>query len=539
MAKHSVMVNQFKMLPDVKLSRNTFDTSFEHLTDMDAGKIYPVGYYEIIPGQTLKVRSNIFGRLNTLKFPAYANLYIDLHAWYTPNRLVWDKNAAFLGESWNPYSSKQIDTSTLVTPIVNPDKPAEGFNRLGFFDYLSIPPAIPNQFCVAFYPRNYNLIWNCYYRSEQLQPCVDVPTGDGPDVESDYPLLPRGKRFDYFTSMLPEPQNGESVYLPLGSDAPVITDGKPMCYRYASATASPHTFQGRNDSTGLSGVVTFAHAINNKSSNFYYGDQGLKVDLSEATSLTIQAFRNIIALNQFLERENRYGTRLQELILAHFGVTAPDYRLQMPEYLGGTTLKFNISSVPQTSSTDNSSPQGTLAAFGTVAGSDDLFFRSFVEHGTILFLASIRSELLYQEGVDRALRRRKKLDYCYPEFSGISDQEIYNYELYVDGTAEDDEVVGYNERFAEYRTHNSHVVGALRSSYPTSLDYMHLAQYWGPNNRPLLNADFIVENPPINRIVALKSTEESYRPQFTVDFFYDVEDTLPIPKFGIPGLERL
>ncbi len=529
----SVMVNQFKQLPDVSFGRNTFNRSFGTLTTLDAGKLYPVMYDEIVPGDTYNLSASFFGRINTLIVPSYINLYLDFHLWYIPNRLTWDNWSFFLGESYNNYGTATPDPDTLLNPICQ--APSGGFPRYGLADYFTAPPAIENLFMDAKYLRAYNLIWNTFYRSETLQDPVKVPTDDGPDDYSLYNILPRGKRFDYFTSCLPEPQRGESVYLPLGQEAPVkLPDGYDTSVFLKARNATNNTYVLGNlagnfnsgTSSGLNFEVHGAGETQNVSTGMY-------ADLSQSTSLTIQAFRNLVALNQFLERENRYGTRLQELIYGHFGVTAPDYRLQYPEYLGGSTIRLNVSSVPQTSSTETSAtPQGNLSAYGVVADSSEICNRSFVEHGVIIGLVSIRGDLRYQQGLDRMLTRRKKLDFMFPEFAGISDQEVYNREIYADGTDADDEIFGYQERYGEYRYHNSYVTGKMRSSDPQTLDIWHDAQDF--ENRPVLNEEFIVENPPLARLIAVPT-----EPQFTLDCLFTLKHTRELPLFGIPGLERL
>lgn len=530
----SVMVNQFKQLPDVSFGRNTFNRTSGSLLTLDAGKIYPVWYDEVIPGDTKKLTMSFFGRVNTMIVPSYVNLYLDAHLWFVPRRLVWEDWSFFLGETVNNYGTASPDPDSLLVPIV--EAPEGGFTRGELFDYLTIPPGISGLFIDACYPRAYNLIWNTFYRSETLQDAVKVPVvseNDDPDL---YKLLPRGKRFDYFTSCLPEPQRGESVYLPLGGEAPVLGNKSTFELTYNGASPGSQGYVSSRNGSGFNGALVFQNEyIPPENSQLQYpsGDLGLTADLSQATGLTVQAFRNLVALQQFLERENRYGTRLQELIYGHFGVTAPDYRLQYPEYLGGATIRLNVSSVPQTSSTESAStPQGNLSAYGTLSDSGSGFYRSFVEHGIILCLVSIRGDLRYQQGVDRMLTRRKKLDFMFPEFAGISDQEVYNREIYADGTSADEEIFGYQERYGEYRYHNSYVMGKMRSSDPQSLDIWHDAQYF--ENRPKLNAEFIEENPPIERLIAVPS-----EPHFTLDCLFELEDTRELPLFGIPGLQRL
>uniref|UniRef100_A0AAU8B8G0 Major capsid protein n=1 Tax=Dulem virus 196 TaxID=3145673 RepID=A0AAU8B8G0_9VIRU len=519
----SIMVNQFKQLPDVSFGRNTFNRTYSHLTTLDAGLLYPVLRMEVTPGETIKLDASFFGRINTLIVPSYANIYADFHIWYVPSRLVWKNFNAFMGESYNSYGGAKVNPDDYLTPICN--APTGGFPRYGVADYLSVPPAVEGLFMRADFLRSYNLIWNCFYRSETLQTPVLVPTDDGPDDYGLYNLLPRGKRFDYFTSCLPSPQRGESVYIPLGSSAPVVTttDVSRFNASYGASIGLRYGHIGVSSASAFINEGAVADGL----------PTGFKADLTTAAGTTVQAFRNLVALNQFLERENRYGDRIQEIIFGHFGVKAPDYRLQVPEYLGGTTIRVNISSVPQTSASETDvTPQGNLSAYGIIAHSGSGFFRSFVEHGLILGLLSIRTDLQYQQGVDRMFTRRKKLDFLWPELAGLSDQEVYNREIYADGSDADSEIFGYQERFGDYRFYNSYVSGKMRTSDPQSLDVWHTAQYF--NNRPRLNSEFIEENPPIDRLIAVQN-----EPQFTIDCFFEIEDTLPLPLYGIPGLERL
>lgn len=562
----SVMVNQFKTLPNVEFARNTFDYSHGHLTTMDAGLLYPVFYDEVCPGETKRLNASFFGRINTLLVPAYANIYLDFHVWYVRNYLLWDNWDAFMGETFNPYGGDKVNPDNYLNPIC--EAPTGGFPSYSLCDYLSNVPNIDNVFMDAKYLRAYNLIWNCFYRSESLQDPVDVPKDDGPDDFEKYYtygtytdsdgvshkkyLLPRGKRFDYFTSCLPSPQRGESVYLPIGTTAPVVGTGGTI--KFVSSSADNATAFGMQPGNGGDGIyMSGATGSVLGSAGLAYvrdrvligpptqaqldanglSDSGYVADLTTASGLTVQAFRNYVALEQFLERENRYGDRIQEIIYGHFGVTAPDYRLRLPEYLGGTTVRLNISQVPQTSaSSTDETPQGNLSAYGTMAHTGSGFFRSFTEHGVIIGLASIRADLQYQQGIDRRLTRRKRFDYMWPEFAGLSDQEVYNREIYADGTSDDDEIFGYQERYGEYRFRNSYITGKMRSSDPQSLDCWHTAQKF--ENRPRLNAEFIEENPPIDRIIAVQD-----EPQFTLDCFFDYQNTAPLPLYGIPGLSRL
>ena len=529
----TTVVNQFKELPDVDFGRNKFYKPSGMLTTMDPGILYPVYRAEVYPGQTKELKSSFFGRINTLIVPGYYNIYMDYHLWYIPNRLLWKNWNAFLGEEDSNYGlepGSEPPSNDYLEPIV--EAPEGGFPRYGLADYLGIPPAIDNLWFDAKFARGYNLIWNTFYRSELLQDPVYVPTDDGPDPSSYYNLLPRGKRFDYFTSCLPSPQRGQAVTLPVGSEAPVVTSSKGVVLPVLRNTDSA-VLQG--DVYVNSGVnppslyLSSANTVNVSGTN-----TNLVADLSSAIAPSLMAFREAVALEQFLERENRYGTRIKELIYGHFGVDCPDYRAQLPEYLGGTTVRLDVSQVPQTSaSTADVTPQGNLSAYGTLANSGSGFVKSFTEHGIILGLVSFRADLQYQQGIERFLQRRQKLDYFFPEFTGLSDQEVYLREIYAQGTSDDNTVFGYQERNGDLRNSQFLITGKMRSQDPQSLDTWHLAQYF--ENAPSLNSEFIVENPPMERIVAVQN-----EPIFTLDVFHEDYDTyVGLPRFGVPGLSRI
>ncbi len=514
----SQMVNQFAQVPTANIPRNVFIRNHTWKGTIDSGYLYPVFFDEVIPGDTKKLVSTFFGRMSTPFVPVLDNVYLDVHYFFVPNRLTWDNWQRFMGERKNPDDS--IDF--LVPKIIAGES---GFARGGLLDYLSVPPAIPNLSCssVIFYLRAYNLIWNEWYRDENLQDSVKVNTTDTNDVEEDYPLLKRGKRQDYFTSCLPQPQKGPGVELPLGATANLAIQ---------TSDNQLHSPVIAHSMEGVSGKYNPSTLIGADGDSFFGQNVTLLADLSSATSVTINSMRQAIALQQFLEQDARGGTRYIELILSHFGVRCPDYRLQRPEYLGGGTIRLNINPVTQNSSTDSTSPQGNLAAYATFGSTGAGFTHSFTEHGVILGLVSIRTDMTYQQGLDRHFSRNTRYDYFFPTLAHLGEQAVYNKEIYAQGTSVDDEIYGYNERNAEYRYKNSYITGKFRSSDPQSLDIWHLAQKF--EELPKLNSDFIEENPPIKRCLAVQN-----EPEFLLDVYHEFQDIRPIPQYGVPGLRRI
>jgi hypothetical protein len=367
--------------------------------------------------------------------------------------------------------------------------------------------------------RAYNLIWNEWFRDENLQDSVTVDKDDGPDTYSDYVLLKRGKRHDYFTSCLPWPQKGDAVSLPLGTQAPVAFDSSSG----DGALTILNTQNGNQTymDTGYGGKLTGAAAYST-------GDE-MFVDLSEATAATINQLREAFQIQRLYERDARGGTRYTEIVRSHFGVVSPDARLQRPEYLGGGKERINVHPIAQTSSTDATSPQGNMSAFGTTAGSMGGFNKSFTEHSVIIGLACVFADLNYQQGLNRMWSRQDRWDFYWPALAHLGEQAVLNKEIYADGSASDDLVFGYQERYAEYRYKPSMITGIMRSDAASPLDNWHVAQDF--SSLPALNASFIEENPPIDRVVAVPS-----EPDLLFDAYFNLKCARPMPVYSVPGL---
>jgi len=519
----SVNVHQFTMIPKADIPRSKFDCQSAHKTTFDAGYLVPVYVDEVLPGDTFNLKMTAFARLSTPLYPIMDNMVMDSFFFFIPNRLVWDNWEKFMGQQENPDDS--------IDYVIPQQTSPEGGYAIGSLqDYMGLPtvgqmdPTKTIDHC-AFFTRAYNLVWNQWFRDENLQDSVLVYKGDVTDTTAaaNYEILRRGKRKDYFTSALPWPQKGDAVTLPLGSQAPIKSN--------AGATND----LGILNSSGTLVSMDAANANLRMGSSAAPAGNGMFADLSEATAATINQLRQSFQIQKLLERDARGGTRYTEIIRSHFGVISPDARLQRPEYLGGGSTPININPIAQTSASAASgtnTPLGTLASMGTALAHNHGFTQSFVEHGVIIGLVSIRADLTYQQGLSRMWSRETRYDFYFPAFAMLGEQAVLNKEIYVTGNATDDAVFGYQERWAEYRYYPSRISGLFRSTASGTIDAWHLAQKF--TSLPTLNDTFISDTPPVERVVAVGSAANGK--QFIFDSFFDVKKARPLPMYSVPGL---
>lgn len=554
MARKKIRVrgHRFSDAPAMYMKRTKFDRSHVYKTTFNSGKLIPVFVDEVLPGDTTRMSVNYFARLATPVKPIMDNIYLDWFFFFVPNRLVWEHWQNFCFEQEDPDDS----TDYVIPAIVANDNKNNTY--LGsLWDYFGLPlnttGTISGVSALPF--RAVYLIWNEWFRDENLQKSVKIQKGDtnevlnsarvsdqpswlfesGTGIFPGYPCPPRGKRHDYFTSALPWTQKGPGVSIGLAGTADVVL----------SSNNNPILFSGGGSKSAFENMPVYSAKIGNEvdiqgytgevSDKGYLkfgSDIGIKgyADLDSSSIFTINSLRTAFQMQKFYERLARGGSRYTEVLRSFFGVVSPDARLQRPEFLGSFTKMVNVNPIAQTSATDTTSPQGNLSAYGVTAAKFHGFTKSFVEHGYIIGFVCARADLTYQQGVNKMWLRSTVYDFYWPTFAHLGEQAIELREIYAQGSEADTTVFGYQERYAEYRYKPSQITGKFRSSVVSgTLDVWHLSQFF--KNAPTLNEEFITENPPIKRIIAVQD-----EPEFLLDVGFRYTTVRPMPMFGTPGL---
>ena len=570
MARKKIRVrgHRFSDAPAMYMKRTKFDRSHVYKTTFNSGKLIPVFVDEVLPGDTTRMSVNYFARLATPIKPIMDNIYLDWFFFFVPNRLVWEHWQNFCFEQEDPDDSTDYVIPT-VTATGNSDNTYIG----SLWDYFGLPiNTSGNLSGISALPfRGVYLIWNEWFRDENLQKSVKIQKGDvnevlnsarsseqpswvftsGTNIVPGLACPPRGKRHDYFTSALPWTQKGPGVSVGLAGTATLVDPSPVTGYFVAQSNTDLGAAQlskeggvhevftgaGSLQYQGGYSVSIAGHSVNGSGTASVAAKPGSSwlsknsyADLDSSSIFTINSLRTAFQMQKFYERLARGGSRYTEVLRSFFGVISPDARLQRPEFLGSFTKMVNVNPIAQTSATNDTSPQGNLSAYGVTAAKFHGFTKSFVEHGYVFGFVCARADLTYQQGINKMWLRSTVYDFYWPTFAHLGEQAIELREIYAQGSEADTTVFGYQERYAEYRYKPSQITGKFRSSVTGgNLDVWHLSQFF--NNAPTLNEEFIIENPPINRIIAVTN-----EPEFLLDIGFRYTTVRPMPMFGTPGL---
>lgn len=535
--------NHFAVAPQVKMERSTFTMQAPIRTTFNMGELIPFFIdLDIYPGDTMQYDFTAVVRQSTPIYPTMDNSYLDYYFFAIPWRLVWNRTAEFLGENKNGAWAQT--TEYLIPQLTTPEG---GAQKGTIMDYMGIPLYKAGIKFSALGVRAYTLVYNQHFRDQNLiAPMTEYD--DDTDRTADNTLTELGgkpykaaKFHDYFTSCLPNSQKGNPITLPLGTSAPItfnrpefsdINTNSMPTYRSLPYTGTP-SFDVQMKGTTSGDNVGYLETTDGVLDPFIIDNSKfLQADLSQAVAATINAQRLAYATQRILEKDARGGTRINEIYLNHFGTVTDDARLQRAELLGGRRIPITMNQVAQTSSTDSVSPQGNVSAYSLTSESKRAFTKSFTEHTIILGICVARQQHSYNQGLNRMWSRRRRLDLYWPALAHLGEQAVLNKEIFAQGTAQDDETFGFQERWAELKYKPALNTGAFRTTYPTSLDKWH----YGDNylNLPGLNQTWIEETKEyLDRTLAVTSVLED---QYLMDSIIDIKATRPMPLYSIPGL---
>lgn len=540
----------YAQVPRAEIRRSQFKRDFNLLTTINEGDLVPIYCDEVLPGDTAKINMNALMRMSTPLYPVMDNCNCDFYFFFVPSRLLWDHFENLMGQNDSSYWAEPVEYTTPKTKA-----PKGGWNVGTVADYFGIPTGIENIEVNSLPLRAYTKIWNEWFRDENLSEPRPMSTGDETtdganendgglnSPERGGQVLKVTKYKDYFTSCLPNPQKGEAVTLPLTGNAPIqiykdknLTEKAGIKVNETTGVIVPWGRGATLNNNGSVGTNKYTEALDNPANDNKWTTVGyMGADLKEIQSTTINELRQAIAVQHILERDARTGTRYKEILQGAWGVTSPDARLDRSEYIGGYRLPININQVVQTSSTDQTSPQGNTGAYSMTTMSRNMCTYSATEHGFIIGLAAVRVEHSYQQGLARMWTRSTRFSYYDPMLANLGEQAVLNQEIYAQGTAQDKEVFGYQEAWADYRYRTNMVTSEMRSTYAQTLDPWHYADKY--NELPKLSGKWITENKAnIDRTLAVQSSNSH---QFICNFYFDQTWTRPLPIYSIPGLETI
>lgn len=522
---------------DVHISRSTFSLDHNVITSFNVGDLIPVTFMEVVAGDTFNVDVSQIARLTALKTPVMGDMCLDYFCFYSPFRTLWNHYKEFFGENTTGPWFPNVDYEM---PHVLADKPYT-HDQLGA--YFAEPQGVTGLKSNAMPYRMYYDVYNNYFRDENIQSPVLIERGDS-EVKAS--ALPNGgkplkacKFHDYFTSCLPSPQRGPAVSIGLGGLIPVRavenkgaelgSQGAGLKFKYINGESVTVARPLQVDGAGTLYPEKVSTTPTPFSPALY--PSNLYADLSLATTLSIDQFMLSYATQRYYQALARSGGRYFEQLDSLFGVDVNPLQIDIPEFLGGTSVNININQVIQQSETATT-PLGTLAGVSLTGSSDCMFTKSFTEPGLIMIFAVARYRHVYQQGQQRFMRKKDLLDFYNPIFANIAEQPVYKSEIFATGTDEDNKVFGYNEAWADYRSITNKVTGMMNSKSSTPLDMWHWADVY--ESAPSLSSEWLIESEaPVDRTLDVTS---KLNDQIMLDSMFYVKATRVMPYYSVPSL---